>query len=125
MNPFTEGFDLIYSYTRKQAIADGVLIDVTFAAKDLGFKYPVAVTDSVWHRYIMYEDAIGQDSMGRLWDLLWMFKVAASQCKGDLLFFEVSFIMKDGLEEIVKLKALCSAGDNLEPVITVMLPEED
>lgn len=34
----------IYIYTRKQAIEDGVLIDVTETAKEAGFKVPVAVT---------------------------------------------------------------------------------
>ena len=31
--------ELIYAYTRKQAIADGVLVDVTETAKEVG--YPV------------------------------------------------------------------------------------
>lgn len=39
----SDDFDLIFSYFRKQAIKDGVLIDVTEMAKDLGFKWLVAV----------------------------------------------------------------------------------
>jgi len=31
-------------YTRKQAISDGVLVDVTDMAKEAGIKYPVALT---------------------------------------------------------------------------------
>jgi len=125
MDSFFEDADLIYSYTRAQAIADGVLIDISFIAKDLGFKYPVAVTDSIWNKYILYNGEQSQDTMGRLWDLLWMFKIAASRCTGDLLFFTVSYIMNSGQTENVKLKALCGAGDTREPVITIMLPEED
>jgi hypothetical protein len=37
-------WDVVYSYTRKQAIKDGVLIDVTKQAKETGFKVPVAIT---------------------------------------------------------------------------------
>jgi type I site-specific restriction endonuclease len=32
--------DVIYSYTRKQAIEDGVLVDITEMAKEAGIKYP-------------------------------------------------------------------------------------
>jgi hypothetical protein len=45
MNEMDEN-EIIYSYTRKQAIADGVLIDVTELAKEAGFKCPVAFTSS-------------------------------------------------------------------------------
>ena len=39
---------VIFSYTRAQAIADGVLIDATELAKEAGFRIPVAVTAGVW-----------------------------------------------------------------------------
>lgn len=37
-------FQVIFSYTRKQSIDDGNLIDVTAQAKESGFKVPVAVS---------------------------------------------------------------------------------
>lgn len=42
----------IYSYSREQAIQDGVLIDITGIAKEAGFKWPVAITDTLYHQYI-------------------------------------------------------------------------
>ena len=42
-----EKADLIHSYTRAEAIADGVLIDVSATAREAGFKYPVALTAAV------------------------------------------------------------------------------
>ena len=42
--------DLIYSYSRAQAIDDGILVDVSAHARDLGIRYPVAVTATLWHR---------------------------------------------------------------------------
>ena len=39
-----EEADLIYSYTRADAIRDGVLIDVTATAQEAGIRWPVAVT---------------------------------------------------------------------------------
>ena len=40
----SEKADVIHSYSRTQAIKDGVPVDVTETAKECGFKYPVAVT---------------------------------------------------------------------------------
>jgi hypothetical protein len=39
-----EEADLIHRYTRAQAIADGVLIDVSAVARKAGITYPVALT---------------------------------------------------------------------------------
>ena len=36
--------ELSHAYTRTDAIRDGVLIDVSAAAKDAGFTFPVALT---------------------------------------------------------------------------------
>ena len=44
--------DLLYAYTRAQALADGVLVDVTTTAQEAGIKYPVALTRAVWCRYV-------------------------------------------------------------------------
>ena len=39
---------VISSYTRKQALVDGALIDVGDMAWDAGFKFPVALTRAAW-----------------------------------------------------------------------------
>ena len=44
--------DLISSYTRAQAIADGQLIDVSEMAREAGIRYPVALTATVWARCV-------------------------------------------------------------------------
>lgn len=72
--------EVIYAYTREQAIADGILIDVSKMAKEAGIKFPVAVTSAVWHEHIVPDKAMvefGQDENGRLWDTLWMFQCNA------------------------------------------------
>jgi len=120
--------DVIYSYTRAQAIADGVLIDASETAREAGVRFPVAVTASLWHKYIVPDETSAlhcQSVEGRLWDTLWLFRWAAKNFTGDTLFFEVSYIMKGRQMTRVKLKAVCGPGDTPEPVITIMLPEED
>jgi hypothetical protein len=42
--------EVIFSYTRAQAIADRVLIDVTPTALKAGFRFPVAVTAALMLR---------------------------------------------------------------------------
>jgi len=42
------GFEVIHRYTRAQAIADGVLVDVTDEAKRCGFSVPVAMTGTLF-----------------------------------------------------------------------------
>src|SRR3954447_15830505 len=66
-------WDIISSYTRAQAIADGVLVDVTETAKEAGFRIPVALTHAAWAEYVSVPEGVeGQDEKGRLWDVLWM-----------------------------------------------------
>jgi hypothetical protein len=43
-----EDADLIHSYTRTDALRDGVLIDVSAVAREAGIRYPVALTRAVW-----------------------------------------------------------------------------
>ena len=45
--PMFENADLIRRYSRAHALRNGVLIDVSAAAKEAGFKYPVALTVAV------------------------------------------------------------------------------
>ncbi len=120
--------NLIYAYTRKQAIEDGVLIDVSKASCKIGILYPVAVTDTLWKRYIE-PDAVaktyGQDETGRLRDVLWMFRIQARLQNNNRQFLFKALFMMGAEMKLTTLKAVIGPGDNLEPVITIMLPDED
>ena len=64
--------DLIHSYTRAEAVADGVLIDVSAVAREAGIRYPVALTRAAWERCVAVPPGVAcQDEAGRLWDVLW------------------------------------------------------
>ena len=118
--------DIMFIYSREQAIEDGVLIDVTETAFDAGFRYPVALTRACWEKCVTVpEGAACQDERGRLWDVLMLLHVGC-RANPDSSQFLFKLSVHDGrkLEE-VKLKAHCGPGDSYEPVITVMLPEED
>lgn len=120
---------IIFSYTRAQAIADGVLIDVSETAREAGFRIPVAVTAAVWGLYVAVpEEVSGQDESGRLWDVLWMlhFAIRKDPDRHEIRFrLHVRNSDEGDVPPLVGLKALCGPGDDAEPVITVMLPQED
>ncbi len=138
----------IYAYTRAQAIADGVLVDLTLAKDDqgqplchqAGFKVPVAITRTAWAKTIeaggtwrqdgdgeVLELKGGQSLTGWLWDALWMLHVASGQAgTTDRVHFQVLVdVQGDGRHELVKLWALCGPGDDAKPVVTVLLEGED
>jgi hypothetical protein len=75
-----ENGDLIRRHTRADATRDGVLIDVSAAARDAGFTYPVALTAAAWSRCVeVPPGVVCQDEAGRLWDVLTMLRVAAGR----------------------------------------------
>ena len=75
-----EEFRIISLYTREQARADGFLVDVSDLAREAGFKWPVAVTRTVWDEVVTptpHDAQQGQSERGRLWDVLWLARLAA------------------------------------------------
>lgn len=126
---------IIHTYTRAQAIDDGVLVDVSEPASHEGFIIPVAVTSAVWHAYIEWTDEdtnkqIVQKKENRLSNVLWMLYLAIKKNKStdDYILYELYVVPRDGQTkkaELIKLKSLIHAGDNGEAVITIMLPHED
>jgi len=116
--------DYISVYTRQQAIEDGILIDVSSVAKEAGIKFPLALTRAVWMKYVEVPPNVTcQDEQGRLWDIVWMFKKQIQA--GDQMTFKVYVRNSAGRPRLETLKAVCGPGDDAEPVITIMLPNED
>ena len=136
--------DIIFSYTTKQAVEDGVLVkaDSKLSAGS-AIKFPVYFTVTVWDKYIKIPDEFKgiQDFNGRLGDILFMFAFQAKKCSAPVLSFKftcrvpkslpwsqnetkssISFQYRD-----VRLKAVISAQDidDPSPAIFIMLPWED
>lgn len=112
------------------ALSDGVLIDVSELAREAGFKLPVAVSDNLYHSYIMPSLDLakeGQSPSGRLWDTLSVLRYAIKAAPStDRLSFSVLFAQSPDAKPIsVELLAICDPGDSGEPVITIMLPGDD
>ena len=118
---------IIHSYTRAEAIEDGFLVDVSDTAKEAGFRYPVALTRTVYDRYVEVPEGVeGQDESGRLWDILFMCRQAIKRSDGEAVCLFTLLVRNDNRRlEAVRLKAVCGPNDDLSPCITVMMPDED
>ena len=120
---------VIYAYTRSQAVADGVQVDVTKTAQEAGIKFPMFLTRAVFDNYVAVPpDVTGQDEAGRLWDLVWMarFAILRSHDHTDRLPVALYVRNDNHRAKLVKLIATCSALDidDPQPALTLM-PDED
>ena len=127
--------EVVSVYTRAQALADGVLIDVSEMAGEAGFRWPVAITAAAWEDCVAWSDTdndrqVYQDQSGRLCYVLFMAAYAArTKANTDSqLLFELYRVPRDGRSieaELTTLKLVVGPGDDAEPVMTILLPEED
>lgn len=129
MDKLTELFgEAIHRYSRKEAIADGVLIDVSSMAQKAGFKVPIAITSAVYTRIETIPKAYGHESIdGRLWDVLCMLKYAVRNCQGRRMLFDMTLHESEDrrFSGKITLKAISGPGDDMEHVITITAPDED
>ena len=126
---------ILASYTREEALSDGVLIDASSMAQEASFTIPVAFTATAWQDCVAWTDAdsekqIHQDQSGRLWDVLTMalYGIKSTKRSGHSLLFPLTRVPRDG-ESIdareTTLKLIIGPGDRGEAVITILLPNED
>ena len=122
--------ELIYAYTRKQAIEDGFQVEVTITAQEAGIRFPVFLTRTVFDSYVTVPSGVrGQDEAGRLWDIVWMLRFAIRKMSdGQSRLPFALYVRNDNCRPLlVKLVAECGPldMDDPRPAITVMMPDED
>ena len=128
--------DLIYSYTRKDALADGQQTNVdTLDPKvrsDAGIIYPVFITDSAMN--IINESAALElcDLKGVLWDICYMFAFNAKRNSQNInpMKYTVYINKKryDGSINAVPTEFYAEVGpmdiDDPAPAVTIMREED-
>lgn len=131
-----DDWPLIHTYTRAAALADGVLVDVSPLARQAGWRYPVAVTLAVWTLIATIPAGSGQDVTGRTWDVVYLAARAAKRAPAgaDTLQFSVILTTEKTdargrrrleWQHLETLRAVVGPGDAGEPVVTIMLLNED
>ncbi|MFR9754072.1 DUF6573 family protein [Nocardia sp. 004] len=121
-----ENAEVIHSYTRAQAIADGFLFDVTEAARAERFRLPVALA------FYAYAEAIDYDGntdahTARITAVLSAARAAIGDWPESAYRGEFRIDRGEGGAEpdVLTLIAHCGPGDQGEPVITIMRPADD
>lgn len=113
-------------FPRAEAIADGLLVDLTVCARRVGFKNPVAIEAEGYECAVKWV-APGADlqmrhamEAARLWLLLGMARMAAQHGKGvqSHRFYVVDLI---GRSARIGLDLVLERGDRGEPVLTIRL----
>lgn len=128
MSDLFEDADVIFRYTRRMAIADGVLVDATQG--DFGevsrehFPYRhLAITTAV---FALIDEGVraGGESAGIWHDILWMSRVCPLRLLSGGHTFKVGIRAGRALCWH-ELKIIFHGGDDGEPCATVLLPDED
>jgi hypothetical protein len=121
---------VVFTYSRKDALADGFQVDVSAMAKEAGFSVPVFMTLGVFSTCVQVPQGVtGQDESGRLWDVLnvlrWTIKKRISGRR--FVEFQVLVRNSDGQKpERVNLLAEIGAMDcdDSSFAITIAFPNE-
>ena len=121
---------VVYAYTRANAVADGLQVEVTKTAQEAGIRFPVFLTRAVYDAYVTVPGGVtGQDEAGRLWDVVWMtrFAIIRAGPAHDRLPVALYIRNDNHRARLVKLVAVCGPLDidDPQPAITIMLPTED
>jgi hypothetical protein len=126
----------ISTYTRAQAIEDGVLVDVSDTAREAGIKCHTALTRAAWAEWVEVppnKTNEGQSIRGRLWDVVWMarmcavptlIKKAAATGEPAECLYKFAYVSAKG-RRVAVAKAHLGYGDNGESVLTIMQRDED
>ena len=122
--------EVIFSYSRAEAIADGVLVDVTKRASEVGFLAHMAITAAVNNDVIFAENNQTGSLGDSIFDVLLAANMAAHESVrinpggSDPALFTVRFGPADAVRSY-DLKLHVGSGDNGELVFTIMLSDED
>jgi hypothetical protein len=126
-SPFGE---VIFSYTRSQAVADGNQVEVTKTAQEAGIRFPVFLTRAIYDSYVTVPPGVeAQDEAGRLWDLMTMTRFAILRSRPGCDRLPVALYVRNDnrAPRLVRLSAVCGPldVDDPQPAITIMLMDED
>jgi len=119
---------IIFSYSRAQAIEDGVLVDVTSLAKRLGFKLHTAMTCGVSEAITAMVRRQRPEDFEKY--PLYRIQAAAFTAMLETLRHQIA-LQKDAADRLdfqcdeVSLWAHVGPGDEGEAVLTIMLVGED
>lgn len=109
---------------RQDAIDDGDLVEITRMGRDIGIMIPLAVSARAAQNMVPFPNIPQETVTENLWDTLHAFRAKARTTTEEEFEFQVS-LYQNGIVPTLTFKAAVSPGDDGEPVITIMLPDEN
>jgi hypothetical protein len=115
---------VLYTYSRSQAVADGLQVEVSKVAEEAGIRFPVFLNRAVYDNFVSVPPGVtGQDEAGRLWDV-WMLRFAIRKAQpGQARLPFALYVRHDNkAPRLIKLVAMCGALDidDPQPTITIL-----
>lgn len=130
-NYLTEFFGApIHTYTREQALEDGVLVDLMqdkmAETARQHYKFSIACTSAVFDimRKAVENTRHCNDYAGILHDMLWMSRIYKRTVDENTVIFRV-IIKGAGRKSVFDFKMVCGPDDDGTPCLTIMFPNED
>ncbi len=115
--------DIVYSYTTKQAIKDGVLVQVDKSVSEAcGLIVPVLITRNLYDNEFSFKANSGKTIVSRIKDMLYFFCCSAKNCNEPTILFHTA-IMKTAFQVKAQIKSF--DFDDPSPAIFFMYPNED
>jgi hypothetical protein len=123
----------VHRYTRREAIADGVLVDVSREASPAemagGFTVSVAITAGLWAAIEAIPASLQgiADARGRLHDVLWMAAQAGRRCEfraGGACMFVVLLPFLGSTKRLQLLSVHLGPDDDGKPCVTIGFSED-
>ncbi len=114
-----ENADIISVYDASMAEEDGILVNVTNEAKELGFKWTVRISRGVHELCTPPKSNKIQSYRGRLHDVLWMALIAIKRSKDQNL---IAYKLKIGRK--IETLWITIDGTMGEPALHIILPSE-
>ncbi|MXZ43653.1 MAG: hypothetical protein F4Z01_01540 [Gammaproteobacteria bacterium] len=131
-NPEQLAIDPAYTGSRAEAIAEGTIIDVSDLGRQVGFKWPVAMTKAVWEDSVSWSDEdseqqVPQNQKSRLFSVVGACAdyVRTRGPQADRMRFRINRIPRDGVSRGAQqrlLQVVAHPGDDGEPVLTIRIP---
>ena len=130
---FSGQTEIISTYSRAEAIEDGVLVDMTqepfgSLAREAGIVWPIAMTTTAFAEFVEVSNTAEhscQDIKGRWWDVVWMFRQTRREVSPLEARWELVVRDPDGRLVQKQLKCVSGPADDGSPCLTFMLPSED
>lgn len=114
-----ENAEIISVYDASMAEEDGILVNVTDEAKELGFKWTVRISKGVHALCTPPKSNRIQSYRGRLHDVLWMAFIAIKRSKGeDLIVYKLKIGRK------IETLWITIDGTMGEPALHIITPSE-